>query len=249
MNTNNFPKYLTILAIASLSALSLSAGAQQTAVSTAAPPTVSSSPTQLPYGVAQILQLSQAKVGDDTIVAYVRNSGNSYGLDANQIIYLRQQGVSDPVITAMLNQPKAGVMAASEPPPSAPPTASPADQTQATVASSGGSTAAYVSTATVAPTVTYVQSVPTYYSSYPYYYGGYGYPYYGYGYYPGVSISLGYGGWYGGGYRYYGGGWGGGGYHYGGGWHGGGGWSGGGWHGGGGGGWHGGGGGGGGFHH
>ncbi|HWY31262.1 MAG TPA: hypothetical protein VNX46_10925, partial [Candidatus Acidoferrum sp.] len=231
MNTNNFPKYLTILAIAGLSALSLGAGAQQTAVTTATPPAVSSSTPQLPYGVAQILQLSQAKVSDDTIVAYVRNSGNSYGLDANQIIFLRQQGVSDPVITAMLNQPKAGVMAASEPPPSSPTAAAPADQTQATVASSGGSTAAYVSTATVAPTVTYVQSVPTYYSSYPYYYG-YGYPYYRYGYYPGVSISLGYGGWYGGGYRYYGGGWGGGGYHYGGG---------GGWHGGGGGGWHGGG--------
>jgi hypothetical protein len=229
MNTNNFPKYLTILAIASLSALSFDAGAQQTAVATTAPPAVSSPVPQLPYGVAQILQLSQAKVSDDTIVAYVRNSGNSYGLDANQIIFLRQQGVSDPVITAMLNQPKAGVSSYSEPAPSAPPAAAPADQTQATVASSGGSTAAY-STATVAPSVTYVQSVPSYpsyyYSGYPYYYG-YGYPYYyGYGFYPGVSVSFGYrGGWYGGGYHYYGGG----------GWHGGGG---GGWHGGGGGGWH-----------
>jgi hypothetical protein len=223
MNANTFPKYLAILTIASLSALSLSAGAQQTAATTTAPPAVSSPAPQMPYGVAQILQLSQAKVSDDTIVAYVRNSGNSYGLDANQIIFLRQQGVSDPVITAMLNQPKAGVSSYSEPAPTAPPAAAPADQTQVTSASSGGSTATYASTptATVAPTVTYVQSVPTY-SSYPYYYGygypyyyGYGYPYYyGYGYYPGVSISFGYrGGWYGGGYHYYGGG----GYHYGGG--------------------------------
>ena len=67
------------------------------------------------------------------------------------------------------------------------------------------------STATVAPTVTYVETQPatTYY--YPYYYS-YGYPYYypAYGYYPGVSVSLGWGrGW---------GGWhGGGGFH--GGWH------------------------------
>jgi hypothetical protein len=240
MNTNNFPKYLVILAIAGLSALSLSAGAQQTAVTTAAPPAVSNPAPQLPYGVAQILQLSQAKVSDDTIVAYVRNSGNSYGLDANQIIFLRQQGVSDPVITAMLNQPKAGVSAYSEPAPSASPAAAPADQTQATAASNGGSTATY-STATVAPSVTYVQSVPSYptyyYSGYPYYYG-YGYPYYyGYGFYPGVSVSFGYrGGWYGGGYHYYGGGgWHGGGWSGGGGWHGSGG---GGWHGGGGGGWH-----------
>jgi hypothetical protein len=220
MNTNNFPKCLTILAIASLSALSLSAGAQQTAVTTAAPPAVSSPAPQLPYGVAQILQLSQAKVSDDTIVAYVRNSGNSYGLDANQIIFLRQQGVSDPVLTAMLNQPKAGVSAYSEPAPTAPPAAAPADQTQVSSASNDGSSAAYVSTASVAPAVTYVQSAPSdYYAGYPYYYG-YGYPYYGYGYYPGVSIGFGYGGgWYGGGYGY------GRGYHYGGGggWHGGGG--------------------------
>ena len=41
-------------------------------------------------------------------MAYIKNSGNSYGLNADQIIYLRQQGVSDAVITAMLNQPKPG---------------------------------------------------------------------------------------------------------------------------------------------
>ena len=61
---------------------------------------------QMVYGVPQIIRLSQATVSDDTIIAYVKNSGLSYSLTADQIINLRQQGVSDAVITAMLNQPK-----------------------------------------------------------------------------------------------------------------------------------------------
>src|ERR1035438_1426706 len=64
--------------------------------------------SQMVYGVPQIIRLSQAKVSDDTIIAYVKNSGFSYNLDADQIINLRQQGVSDAVITTMLNQPKTG---------------------------------------------------------------------------------------------------------------------------------------------
>ena len=47
--------------------------------------------------------------GISTIIAYIRNSGNSYGLNADQIIYLRQQGLSDAVIRVMLSQPRAGV--------------------------------------------------------------------------------------------------------------------------------------------
>jgi len=63
-------------------------------------------PPLLSYGVNQIIQLSQAKVGDDTIVNFIRNSGSSYGLDANQIVYLKQQGVSDTVLNTMLSQPR-----------------------------------------------------------------------------------------------------------------------------------------------
>ncbi len=47
-------------------------------------------------------------MSDDTIVNYIRNSGNSYGMDASQIIYLKQQGVSETVINTMLNQPRDG---------------------------------------------------------------------------------------------------------------------------------------------
>jgi hypothetical protein len=156
---------------------------------------------QLAYGVPQVLQLVQARVGDDTIIAYIKNSGNSYGLSADQIIYLRQQGASDAVVTAMLQQPSPAVVATA-------PVAMPTTLAPQPVASES------VSTATVAPSVTYVQSVPapTYYYAQPYYYPGYAWcsP---------VSLSFGWGwggGWHGGGY----GGWHGGGYGGGhGGWH------------------------------
>jgi hypothetical protein len=192
MKTNKFPKMLAVMAAVGLACSASTVRAQDPSAPNPAP--------QLSYGVPQVIQLAQAKVGDDTIIAYIKNTGNSYGLNADQIIYLRQQGVSDAVITVMLNQPRAGVFTAPPAMSASQPAASPAYQEQ-------------VSTATVAPTVTYVQTVPysTYYYQ-PYYY----YP--SYAWYPPVSFSFGWGGVWGGGWH--GGGWRGGGIS--GGWHGGG---------------------------
>lgn len=201
---------------------------------------------RVPYAVSQVIQLEQAKIGDDTVIAYIRNSGNSYNLTANDILYLRGQGVSDVVLTAMLTQPKANVANIAVPSSYSQP-AAPAPQYSAPAPDASAYTAP---TAPVQPQVTYVQSAPsTYYYPSSYYPYSYSYPYYGYyGYYP----SYGWGWWGGGwhwGWGYHGGwntgwhgGWGGGGWHgsVGGGFHGG--VGGGGFHGGGGGGFHGGGG-------
>jgi len=62
----------------------------------------------LSYGVPQILQLAQAKLADDTIVAYIRDSRNSYDLNADQIIYLKQQGISENVINRHVESTPAG---------------------------------------------------------------------------------------------------------------------------------------------
>lgn len=211
MKTRAFQNAVAALAVTSLVWSASTVPAQNLPGAVAAQPAGGVSAPQLAYGVPQILQLAQAKVGDDTIIAYIKNSGNSYGLTADQIIYLRQQGLSDAVITAMLNQPRPGVMAA------AAPVATPATPAPQPVASTAYA-AADVSTATAAPTVSYIQSVPAttcYYQ--PYYY----YP--SYCWYPPVSLSFGwvwggghggscyYGGWHGGGYC--GGGWHGGGWH------------------------------------
>jgi hypothetical protein len=157
-----------------------------------APAAVSAPP--LSYGVPQIVQLTEAKVSDDTIIAYIKNSGNSYGLNAEQIIYLRQQGVSEAVVKAMLNQPK-NLTASSAAVPQ------PSDS--------------QVSTAVAQPTVTYetVPSSTVYvmpdtqaYNYDAYYYQPYYYPYYAVPF-PAVSFSFGFGhdfhghGFHGGGFR------------------------------------------------
>jgi hypothetical protein len=196
MKTPAFRK--SFLAIAAASGLALSAMTVEAQDSSVAN---QSAPVQLSYGASQIVQLARAKVSDDTIIAYIRNSGNSYGLDANQIIYLRQQGISDAIVNVMLNQPKVA--------------STPAQP----VAQPDNSQIAQTSTAVVQPTTTYVQTAPPssvyvipdsqtyYYNAYyaqPYYYPYYAWPY------PAVSLSFGFGG------R-----WGGGGWHGGGGFHGG----------------------------
>jgi len=192
-------------------ALAQDSSASQTAPAQPAQPAPDVAPAPpLPYGVSQILQLQQAKVGDDTIIAYIRNSRNSYGLNADQIIYLRQQGVSSAVINTMLSQPAPGVLAAA-PTPTQPASAAPAtydSQPASPTSIVGPSVTAIDPTATAAATTYYYQ---------PYYYPNYYYPCYypAYGFYPGVSLSVGWGGRWGGGW---GGGWhGGGGFH--GGWH------------------------------
>jgi hypothetical protein len=182
MKTRNWQKMVAVLAIAGLALSASTALAQDSsAKNTVQPAAVNASVPQLSYGVSQVVKLAQAKIGDDTIIAYIKNSRNSYGLTVDQIIYLRQQGISDAVITAMLNQPAPGVAVATPTTPAPQPVAA--------------------STATVAPTVTYVQTVPdtTYYYQ-PYYYQPYYYP--DYAWYPPVSFSFGWGwggGWHGGG--------------------------------------------------
>jgi hypothetical protein len=168
-------------------------------------------PLTLSYGVSQVVQLSKANIGEPTIVAYVQSSGNSFNLDANQIVYLKQQGVSDGVVKAMLDQ-KNRPGAVSAPAPldysgtAQPQVAAPATPAPIIVQQQPSSSV-YV----IPDTQTY------YFNAYdPYYYG-----YYGWGA-PVVGIGWGFGwgggyghGWYGGG-GYHGGGWGGG-YHGGGG--------------------------------
>ena len=219
---------LTIAASAVLASTIGNALAQDTTATTttdAAQPVVSQPAPQLSYGVPEVLQLSQAKVGESTIVNYIHNSGNNYGLNAAQIIYLRQQGVSDNVINAMLNQRSLNAQIAS---------------TAAASQTSDSSTYSTPASTPAQSTVTYVQAVPSssvvvvpdtqtyYYNNWLYYHSPY-YSYYpAYSYCwpaPAVSVSfIGGRGWVG--YR---GGWhGGGSFH--GGWHGGGGWHSGGWH-------------------
>lgn len=194
----------------------------------------------LPPAATQVVKLEQAKVSDNTIITYINTSGSSYGLDAGQIIYLKQQGVSDAVLNAMLTQPKYTAPATSAPEANMADVADTADQQTpppSIVTTLPDDSASIIPPASPAPSVTYVPSAPTYYYSPSYY--PYCASYNPVIYFPRVSFGW---GWYGGGWRW-GGGWhgttvwhGGGTWHSGGSWHvgggshGGGGGHGGGWH-------------------
>ena len=212
MKSRNFPGLLLTIAAVTVTCLLtkdvMAQGSSDVATIPNVAPTAApagGAPVQLSYGVPQIIQLSKAKVSNDTIVNYIRNSGSSYGLEASQIVYLKQQGVSDNVINTMLNQPRQVAPAAPQP---------------------AYSTASSTATVVAPPAVTYVQTAPAYvpsstvyvipdtqtYQYYNNYYPSYGYyPYYSGWYYPPVSFSFGFGGGYRGGY-YHGGGY----YHRGG---------------------------------
>jgi hypothetical protein len=206
------------------SLVALSATAQTPAPAT----TATSTPAQndaavvkLPYGADDVLKLSRAQVSEDVTLNFIRNSGTIYNLAPKDIVYLRNEGVSDRVINTMLDQRKnvpAEIAAQTAPAtaPAAPQTPAYPDPNAAAAAQASAQYApSYVQAAPV-----YVQPEPTYAPAstvyvipdsspryYPYYSGGYPY-YYG----PSVVFGFGYGGGYYGGYRggYYGGG------HYGG---------------------------------
>ena len=149
-------------------------------------------PVQLSVGVWDVLKLVRSNIGENTIVAFINNSGQAYNLGAPEIIYLRGQGVSEGVITAMLNQRNKAPAATAPVPnqwaaPSQP--AAPSATTAPAVASYPTTAPVYVQPSTVyvappAPVYSY------YYPDYPYYYSPF-------------SLSLGFG--FGFGHGYYGG--------------------------------------------
>ncbi len=51
----------------------------------------------------EVIKLTQAHMGDDVIIAYIRNSGATYSLSADDILYLNGQGVSQPVLAELLH--------------------------------------------------------------------------------------------------------------------------------------------------
>ena len=106
----------------------------------AAPPAVTSAgmpalPADLSPGLAEIIKLAQAHIGDDTILAYIQNSGQTYNPSADEILYLSDLGVSDKVVAALVKKPDAApapdLVSAPDavPAPAAAPGAAPAPET------------------------------------------------------------------------------------------------------------------------
>jgi hypothetical protein len=65
-------------------------------------------PAILSPEVQEVLKLTKQQMRDDVIVSYITNSGTAFHLTADDMVSLKEQGVSQPVIAAML-QSKAAV--------------------------------------------------------------------------------------------------------------------------------------------
>jgi hypothetical protein len=57
--------------------------------------------------LAQVVKLTQSGVSEDVITAYVNNSGSPFNLNSDQIIYLKDIGVPDTTVQAMIQRDQA----------------------------------------------------------------------------------------------------------------------------------------------
>lgn len=68
------------------------------------PPPAASPAPALSANTAEVVRLAEAGTSDDVVLAYIQNSNATFDLSADQILYLRDIGVSSPVITGMLTR-------------------------------------------------------------------------------------------------------------------------------------------------
>lgn len=89
---------------------------EQVAAQSAAQPPSVPVPQGQPLSIADIKAMAKAGVSDNIIINQINNTHSVYNLDANDIIDLKNGGVSDKVITYMMNT-GANVVATQTPPP------------------------------------------------------------------------------------------------------------------------------------
>ena len=66
------------------------------------PTGVTENQTGLSPDLQEVMTLSRQQMGDDVITNYIKSTGKSYKLSADDIIYLKSQGISQGVISALL---------------------------------------------------------------------------------------------------------------------------------------------------
>ena len=59
-------------------------------------------PANLSPALQEIVKFAQAHMSDDVILSYIKNTGKSYNLSGDDILYLNSQGVSQAVMSALL---------------------------------------------------------------------------------------------------------------------------------------------------
>lgn len=87
-------------------------------------------PPPLSAGVAEIVELAQKGVGDEVLIEYVRKSSVAFDLTTDEILYLKDIGVSEEILAEMLRHGRA-IAVQAEKPQSAPTPAAPVESAPA----------------------------------------------------------------------------------------------------------------------
>ena len=70
-------------------------------------PGASAVPTDLSPAAAEVVKLAESGTGDDVTLSYIQNSQAAFNLSADDVLYLKDLGLSSQVISAMLNHDSA----------------------------------------------------------------------------------------------------------------------------------------------
>lgn len=132
------------------------------------PPTA---PPDLPPPVQEVVRLAQTTLGDGVLLGYVAKISEPYSLSADQIIYLNDLGLSDPVIQSLVQHASGTAAMAPEPSMAQTVRAGPAPTAPPTVSGSPGVIQNYLTSTApgsemgtpVAPSVQYNTAPPTNY--------------------------------------------------------------------------------------
>ena len=87
--------------------VSILSGYAQPAAGTVTPESPGDSvnpPVAVSPPVAEVLRLAESGVGEEVVLAYIQNSSGGFNLSADQILYLRDVGLSGQLISAMLSR-------------------------------------------------------------------------------------------------------------------------------------------------
>lgn len=147
-------RYFSLVGMLVVAALSGFAQTAEVAGAGAPQQVQAAAPASLSPNAAEVLKLASSGVGDDVVLAFVQNSQLRFNLSADDVLYLRDVGVTEPVITAMLNHDNA--MSAQEP--QSPPTQYAPTATEQAPAPAPAQPAP--ASQVVAPAPTYVSSPP-----------------------------------------------------------------------------------------
>jgi hypothetical protein len=148
------------------------AGAQESpAHATVKTPPPAAEKVLLSSAAEDVLKLAKAKINDDVTLAFIQNHERRYSLSAGEILHLRKEGVSDRILTAMLNH---GTGAGGISEPDVAPTGSPPPEPAPEASAPQSATLPEATTVVeTAPSAIYLATTPAFYSFYdpwPYWY-------------------------------------------------------------------------------